>query len=89
MTIGQSIALHGRAIGDLLAELTPEELREIADYPWPEMFAWWDEKSYREHLPMFIRGEPLSHSMARFVWLQVMELDEIGVIELPREDEAV
>ena len=71
MTIGQSIALHGRAIGDLLAELTPEELRQIADYPFCDMFAWWDEKSYVEQPPMFIRGEPLSHSMARFVWLQI------------------
>lgn len=85
MTIGQDIAQHGHAIGELLARLTPDELVEIAEYPWSESFAWFDEKAYREQAPLVIQGEPLEHPLARLVWLQAMEILDSASFDLRLE----
>lgn len=72
-------------VSEVLLSLTPDELQEIADYRWHEMFAWWDDKWYLDR-PMQIRGEVLSHSQARFVWLELMEMRDFGLIEFASED---
>lgn len=60
-----------KAIGEFVVDLTPEERREILDFEWPDMFAWWDDKWYYEGKPMIVRGLGLSHHEARFLWLLV------------------
>lgn len=66
-------------IGEAMLELTPEERRELLDFHWPDMFAWWDDKPYYESKPMIVRGLGLSHAEARFVWLLLLDLQDGGV----------
>lgn len=65
-------------IGQCMLDLTPEERRELLDFHWLDMFAWWDDKPYYESKPMIVRGLGLSHAEARFVWLLLLDLKEFG-----------
>lgn len=65
-------------ISRFLANLTPDERRAILDYQFPQMFDPLDSHWYRDYPPMTIRGVPMDHAEAVYLYLAVLQMWDAG-----------